>query len=136
LTTVRRCLRNRKYDTPVLVVEDNDLTREIVVRSLEDKGMTVMSANDGIEALACVDRQCPGLILLDLILPRMNGLDFLLELRKRAHCSMVPVVVMTERDISDADREKLHGQVENILQKGAHFRQEVLEQVKELMVGT
>jgi len=133
--TVQRCLRVKPGEQTVLVVEDNPATRELVTRSLEEQGIDVVPAVNGEDALVCVDQQRPALILLDLMLPKMNGFDFLLELRKRPDWREMPVVVMTEKDLSNRDREELSGYVERILHKGEHLRHDVLEQMKDLMLS-
>ncbi len=136
LKTVKRCLRRSGSSQTVLVVDDDPSIRHMVARTLTGQGVEVIPAVDGEQALACLDKRSLSLILLDLHLPRMSGFDFLLELRKRFADRSVPVVVMTGLDLSETQRSELTGKVEHILQKGAHLREDVLQQLKELVCTT
>ncbi|MBU1192889.1 MAG: response regulator [Gammaproteobacteria bacterium] len=118
----------------VLVVDDNHATRELVARTLIDAGFQVMKAEDGAQALVMLEQKTPVLILLDLILPKMNGFDFIARLRQHHEWQRLPVVVMTAMDLSSADRTALDGRVLGIVQKGVHLRQDLLEQVHKLLL--
>ncbi len=78
----------------ILVVDDETLVRETVGSLLSDEGYVVDQASDGHDAIAKVDAHCPDVILLDLMMPGMNGRQFLDALRDRGHADL-PVVVMT-----------------------------------------
>ncbi len=77
----------------ILVVDDETMVRETVGSLLVDEGYVVEQASDGADAIAKVDAHCPDVILLDLMMPGMNGRQFLDALRDKGHA--VPVVVMT-----------------------------------------
>ncbi len=113
----------------VLVVEDDESTRELVQRTLQSHGCTVVEAGNGQEALDQLENITPHVILLDLMMPEMNGFDFAEELRRHEEWRDIPVVVMTARELSSSDRERLSGKVQTVLQKGAYSRQELLQQV-------
>jgi DNA-binding response OmpR family regulator len=78
----------------VLVVDDEPMVREVVARYLEREGFRVDAAGDGREARELIDRSPPDLIVLDLMLPEVGGLDILTELRRR---SDLPVILLTAR---------------------------------------
>jgi CheY-like chemotaxis protein len=82
----------------VLVVDDNDDTRQMMRTLLTIKGYRVFEAADGEEAIQIVSSEEPGLVLLDLQLPRMNGLNVIRQLRSRERLTTVPLVVMTGYD--------------------------------------
>jgi CheY-like chemotaxis protein len=92
----------------ILLVDDNDDLRESLTEALEDKGYTVATACDGLVALAHLGSAAaerPDLILLDLMMPRMNGLQFREEQLSRTEYAKIPVVVLT----GDSHmREKVH----------------------------
>jgi PAS domain S-box-containing protein len=120
---------------PVLVVEDDETTRRLLRRMLEQDGWRVEEAENGSAALERVAATEPGLILLDLIMPEMDGFEFLEELRKRGARRAIPIVVVTSKDLTDEDRQRLQGSVQRILQKGAHGREELLREVRELIAA-
>jgi signal transduction histidine kinase/DNA-binding response OmpR family regulator/CHASE3 domain sensor protein len=99
--------RFRRSDGEVLVVDDDVDARHRLRTVLEREGWSVAEAGNGLEALQRVEHVVPQLILLDLTMPVMDGFSFLSELRNRPDCAHVPVVVLTARDLSRADRERL-----------------------------
>lgn len=82
----------------VLVADDNDDTRQMFQSLLAAKGYRVIEASDGEQAVEVVQRENPGLVLLDLQLPRLNGLDVIHRLRKDLGLIDVPLVVITGYD--------------------------------------
>jgi CheY-like chemotaxis protein len=123
-----------KYYTPgescsVLLVEDDQPTREMMARTLEKSDWTVSVAGNGREALAQLAQQKPRLILLDLMMPVMDGFDFLLEMRTNADWQDIPVIVLTAKDLTDEDRRLLSGRVEQIVEKGACAHDQVVSLV-------
>ena len=120
----------------VLVVEDDASTRELLVRSLQKEGWTVQQADDGRRGLECVAEDTPALIVLDLLLPEIDGFQFLEELRSRAdRASEIPVVVVTAKDLTQDDIERLRGRVEAVVRKDGHPSQEVVREVRKALEG-
>lgn len=118
----------------VLIVEDDDATRELFQRTLAKEGWIGTVASNGRVALGCVAQQKPDLILLDLMMPEMNGFEFITELRQVAEWRSIPIVVVTAMNLTPADLLQLNGYVEQILQKGAHSRDDLLREVKDLVL--
>jgi CheY-like chemotaxis protein len=122
-----------------LIAEDDPATRDLLRRTLEKDGWSVEEAANGREALAYVTRRQPALILLDLMMPEMDGFEFLAELRQRAEWQKIPVLVITAKDLSEEDRVFLNsslllsGCVKPVLQKGAFRLDDVLGQVRDLV---
>ena len=75
----------------------------------------------------------PELILLDLMMPEMDGFQFLDEIRKRKDWHAIPVIVVTAKELSAEDLQRLNGSVEKILQKGAYSREELIREVRDLV---
>ncbi|HSM36710.1 MAG TPA: response regulator [Longimicrobiales bacterium] len=120
----------------VLVVEDDASTRELLVRSLQKEGWTVQQADDGRRGLECVAEDTPALIVLDLLLPEIDGFQFLEELRSRDDpASEIPVVVVTAKDLSQDDIERLRGRVEAVVRKDGHPSQDVVREVRKALEG-
>ncbi|RVU13781.1 response regulator [Methylobacterium oryzihabitans] len=103
---------------PVLVVDDDADARERMTTLLTREGWRVASAEHGRAGLEAVAARRPGLILLDLMMPELDGFGFLRGLRARPEWRDIPVVVLTAKDITADDRRRLAGQADRILQKG------------------
>jgi len=117
----------------VLVVEDDKATRGVIVRSLKKEGWRVVEAENGRQALDRVAEEAPAVILLDLMMPTMDGIEFVTELRKTDAWRAIPVVVVTAKDLTAAEREVLNGQVSGVLSKGAYSHENLLADIR-LMV--
>lgn len=115
----------------VLVVDDDETTRQVIRRALLKQGWVVAEAENGRAALGLLAQGLPRLILLDLIMPEMDGFEFLAELRHHVTWRSIPVIVLTSKDLTPEDRLRLTGNVEKILQKGAYSRETLLREVRE-----
>jgi len=86
----------------ILVVDDDEINRTLLVRRLTPEGHTVRVARDGLEALAAVEEAVPDLVLLDVMMPHLDGFDVCRRLRERPHTRAVPVILLTAlRDRED-----------------------------------
>ncbi|MCH8305594.1 MAG: CHASE domain-containing protein [Candidatus Marinimicrobia bacterium] len=101
----------------VLVVEDDKDTRERYSRSLKKNNWKVYQAENGVKALKQVGKKIPDLILLDLMMPVMDGFEFVEKLQQNEEWSSIPVVVITAKDLSKEDRIRLRGRILDIIQK-------------------
>jgi len=119
----------------VLLVEDDTETREVMARALKKAGWTVSGAGNGQEALDIMSNLQPMLILLDLMMPVMDGFDFLAELRARPEWQQIPVIVITAKDLTKDDRNRLAGRVEEVLEKNAYTREQLLQRVSEAVTA-
>ncbi len=118
---------------PVLVVEDDAATREVTRAILEKEGWAVTEAAHGHAALACMERERPCLILLDLMMPEMDGFEFAAQVRQRPEWRAIPIIVLTARDLTVKDRQRLSGFVERILLKAGDSHEELLRQLRDLL---
>ncbi|MCW5554049.1 MAG: response regulator [Verrucomicrobiae bacterium] len=116
----------------VLVVEDDAATREMLRRTLEKDGWQVSEAANGRLGLEQLQSRMPGVILLDLMMPEMDGFEFMRALRERPDGRLVPVVVITAKDLTEEDRRRLNGQVAKILPKGTTSSEELLAELRAL----
>jgi len=116
---------------PVLVIEDDLDTREMLRRSLEKELWTVRVASHGKEGLKQVDVQMPSIILLDLMMPEMDGFEFLSEFRKRWPDSTTQIVVVTAKDITPEEKIRLQGYISIVLQKGTYSKEQLLNQIRD-----
>lgn len=117
----------------VLVVEDDRKTRELLRRNLEMEGWEVLEAGDGNEALNLLTEPLPDLILLDLILPGMDGFQFVERIRGNRRWASIPIVVVTSKDLTRKDRELLNDHVSEVVQKGLYTREDLMKKVREMV---
>jgi CheY-like chemotaxis protein len=110
-----------------LLVDDDDLVRRVVRQVLQPLGWQVSEAENGQVAVESLGAARPDVIILDLMMPKMDGFEFLDELRSREDWQDIPVVVITAKDLTDEDRARLNGGVERIIQKSD--RDEMLRQL-------
>ncbi len=118
---------------PVLLIEDDLATRQVTRAILEKEGWKVTEAGNGRVALECMERERPSLILLDLMMPEMDGFEFAVRVRRNVDWRLIPIVVLTAYDLSSEDRERLNGHVETILRKAGDSRDALLHQLRDLL---
>ena len=119
--------------SPILVIEDDADAREMFRRTIQEHGWTVIDAENGRVGLQRLKERPPGVILLDLMMPEMDGFGFIEELRRNPQYRHIPVVVVTAKDLTEQDRHRLHGQVVQILQKGGYSTQKLLDEIQHLL---
>jgi signal transduction histidine kinase/CheY-like chemotaxis protein len=119
---------------PLLVVEDDKDTREMLRRLLQKQGWTVLEAANGREALDVVAISPPALVLLDLMMPEMDGFEFLRRFRRAPVTEHIPVVVLTAKELTSDDIAELEGAVTRVLQKGAHSGDDILQEIRRQLV--
>ncbi len=117
----------------VLLVEDDRDTRELLRRHLESEGWTVEEAENGRAGLEALERRRPALVLLDLMMPVMDGWQFAAELRRHEAWHGIPIVVLTAKDLTAEDRRMLDGDVQALLRKGAVSPDELLREIRHVM---
>lgn len=130
LAKVLRQHRCERPLCPVLVVEDDADNRHLLRSILEKEGWTVTEAENGSDALACIEMHRPELILLDLMMPEMDGFEFVAAMKSHPEWRSIPIVVITAKDVTEEDRRKLNGQVQRILSKSGLNRDILLEEVQ------
>jgi PAS domain S-box-containing protein len=133
LIAVLERYRRENQARTILVVEDDPATRDSLRRALEPGGWAVDEAENGQIGLARVERSRPGLILLDLMMPEMDGFEFITELRRHEEWRSIPVVVITAKDLTTEDHRRLNGYVAATVQKSAYNREELLAEVRDLL---
>ena len=119
----------------ILVVDDEEFARKILTQGLEKEGWNVNQAENGLVALDRIAKQRPDLILLDLMMPVMNGHQFVGELHKHEEWRSIPIIVVTARDMSAEERIALDGFVEKVLPKHAFTEEGLLTEIQDLIAA-
>ena len=119
----------------VLVVDDDADARERMRTMLTRNGLEVALAANGVQGLEAVAAQMPALVLLDLMMPEMDGYTFLERLRERPEWQQIPVVVMTAQTIDDEVRRRLAGRADRVIAKGSLDLRTLAGQLHEMVVA-
>lgn len=130
---LRKLPRDGKPEQSILLVEDDEGARDLLRRMLESQGWKVHEAANGRLALERMKQVAPHLVVLDLMMPEMDGFDFVTEFRKHDEWKKIPVVVVTAKEITSEDRSRLNGYVQNVFRKGAFEREELLAGIREIL---
>lgn len=118
---------------PILLVEGDPATRALTSAMLEKEGWKVCVAENGRIALECMEQERPIVVLLDLMMPDMDGFEFVERVRMNPVWSRIPIVVVTAKDLTADERKRLNGSVEAILHKTGGSRGEILNQMRGLV---
>jgi len=133
LTEVMHRLGIDPHDKPLLLVEDNPLTTDALSRMLEADGWEVRPARDGFQAMEHLQLEHPSLVLLDLMMPGMDGFQLIAEMQQNESLRDIPVLVLTAKSLTAEDQDRLTGPpVQQVLQKGACSKESLLKAVRTL----
>jgi signal transduction histidine kinase/CheY-like chemotaxis protein len=116
----------------VLVVDDDPASRDVLRPILQAEGWTVVEAENGRVGLDMISEAVPDLVLLDLVMPVMDGFAFASELSREDAWRAIPVVVMTAKDLTDEERQRLNGLVTRILNKDSDGNDGLLKAVRDI----
>ncbi len=130
LVALLRRFACRKKVCTALVVDDDEDSRRVLSQALGREGWDAIEARDGSEGLLKLEGRVPDLVLLDLMMPGMDGFEFSLQVRRNPQWRAIPIVVVTAMEISHEDRVRLNGKVERVLQKGSYSTDELLNELR------
>jgi CheY-like chemotaxis protein len=124
--------RAQAQPTRVLLVEDDSFQRERMHAWLESQRWVVQEAANGREALDRLQQSKPDLILLDLMMPEMDGFQVVATLQKEAGWRDIPVIVITALDLDAKDRDRLNSGVQSVLVKETFQPADLVERIRRL----
>ncbi|WP_455208218.1 ATP-binding response regulator [Kaarinaea lacus] len=131
-STINRCVRKAGQDT-ILVIDDDADARKLARLILENDGYSIIEAENGYLGLMRVAERKPSVILLDLLMPNMNGQEFLNELGLNERWQDIPVIALTAMELDENERRSLEKRVSMIIQKGAYSIDHMLTAVREIL---
>lgn len=124
---------NNEKNTSILIVEDDKFLRELLVRKLETAGFQTSAAVDGQEALVKIKEELPQMILLDLVLPGIDGFEVLKQIKEDAKTNKIPVIILSNLgQREEVERGIKLGAADYLIK--AHFTpEEIIEKVKGIL---
>jgi threonine synthase len=118
----------------IAIVEDTAEARRLIRRILQSQGsFTILEASNGREGLELIQRELPDLVILDLMMPEMDGFTVIEALRAKQETATIPVIVATAKELTPDEKNRLSGQIQSLMQKGDFLNDEFLEEVKALI---
>jgi CheY-like chemotaxis protein len=114
----------------LLVVDDDPLVPDLVQQLLEDAPYEVIAAADGQEALEAISRQCPDIVLLDLLMPRLDGFGVIGQLRECPEHRDIPIIVLTAKTLTADELTQLQQSVAKVIQKQGLERERLLRELR------
>jgi CheY-like chemotaxis protein len=133
LSALERCLPAKGPARPVLVVEDDTPTREFIAEMLTAQGYIVATAADGAQGRAYVSEFLPQLVILDLMLPKVSGLELLGSWRSSSRTANLPVFVLTSRDLIQEEQSYIRTHAETLLRKHEPWPQALVKQLRRVV---
>ncbi|MEO5511875.1 MAG: response regulator [Longimicrobiales bacterium] len=133
LSDALRRVQADMHSGPILIVDDDADVREMLRRILEKDGWKTVEAENGRIALDIMERQKPAAVLLDLMMPEMDGFTFVDELQRRELTDLPPIIVLTAKTLTESDRQRLHGAVARVLHKGEQSSSELMNELRRAM---
>jgi threonine synthase len=118
----------------IAIVEDTTEARRLIRRILQSQGnFTILEAVNGREGLSLIQRELPDLVILDLMMPEMDGFSVIEALRSKQETATIPVIVVTAKELTSEEKNRLSGNIQAHMQKGDFLNDEFLEEVKSLI---
>jgi CheY-like chemotaxis protein len=119
----------------ILIVDDDPASIDLIAEGVLEVADTVLSASGGQEAIEIARRELPDAIILDLLMPDVNGFDVVVALNERPETARIPILIITAMQVSAADRERLNGYVTAIMEKGDVGPGQLTDQIRRAMAG-
>ncbi len=118
----------------IAIVDDMPEVRTLVKRILQSQGAyTLFEASNGREAIEMIRRELPNLVILDLMMPEVDGFSVLDTLKSQPETAEIPVIVVTAKELTPAEKERLKGRIQSLMQKGDFMSDELLDEVRTLL---
>ena len=119
--------------TKILLIEDDPSLRSLYEAAFSKAGFEVLSATDGDEGLTKIKTMNPNAVLLDLVIPRMNGFEVLEELKNDSYAKNIPVFIFTSLATDENAEEALQRGATKVISKNDHEPHEVVEMIKNFL---
>jgi len=120
----------------IVIVDDTPDARRLIRRILQSQDdYTIFEASNGYEAIELAKKELPDLIILDLMMPEIDGFAVLDGLKADPRTAPIPVIVVTAKELTSEEKERLNGQTQALLQKGEFMSDEFLDEIRTTLKG-
>jgi CheY-like chemotaxis protein len=130
---LKKSKKRKKNVSQILVVDDDDKALKLTGNFLEKKGFDVEKAKDGVEALRKIRASKPDLLILDLMMPQMSGFEVVDVMRQDPALKEIPIIILTAKELTKAEKEMLNGQVRCLMQKASYSTDDLLYEIKRVI---
>ena len=120
----------------VLAIDDDPKAIELLAAALEPEGFQVLRSHGGEEGLAIAESQHPDIIILDLLMPGLNGFEVLDRLEKSSTTEKPPVLIFSVKDLTPDEKERLKGRIARFAQKQEYTPQRLVGLVRDVLQRT
>jgi len=118
----------------IAIIEDNPDAARLIRRILQAQGdYLIEEARDGLEGLMLIQEKRPNLVILDLMMPGLDGFAIVDAMKKDGRLQDVPVIVITAKELSAIERERLDGKIKALLQKGSFMDSDLLSDIRQAL---
>ncbi len=132
LSALNRVTSDRFHN--ILIVDDTEQARRLIHRILQAQGKyNLLEAADGRKAIQIAQAEKPDLIILDLMMPELDGFTVLDALKADPHTAAIPVIVVTAKELTGEEKKRLKGQIQSLMQKGEFLTDDLVEKVREII---
>lgn len=135
ISTVNACIpgeRNKDTSIKILIVDDDEKAVKYIGAVLDNEGFHVLKAYSGEAGINLAINSNPDLIILDLLMPGVNGFDVVEKLRVHPTAKKIPIIICSAKDITPEDKKELNGNILVIVQKGRHTKDDLLVAIKNI----
>jgi len=120
---------SKKKGATILVVDDQEENVQLMADVLSSAGYVTLAAHSGLEALELLKTNAPRAILLDMLMPGMDGFEVIRRIRDNPATARIPIMVITAMWVSDEDRQRIEREAQSIFQKGTFWIEDLLNEV-------
>ncbi|MCP5095028.1 MAG: pyridoxal-phosphate dependent enzyme [Chloroflexi bacterium] len=118
----------------IAIIEDNPDAARLIRRILQAQGdFLIEEANNGISGLKLIESTKPNLVILDLMMPGIDGFDIVEAMKESPYLNHIPIIVITAKELSAIERERLNGKIKALLQKGSFMDSDLLTDIKQAL---
>jgi CheY-like chemotaxis protein len=125
--------KNRAHPINILLIDDDPLAVETLAGMLEPEGFNISRAYSGRQGLDMAFEQLPDLIVVDLLMPDVSGFEVVRRLKEHPRLQDTPLFVVTVKDLTRDDEQRLNSLASAVMQKGAFIRDEFVQEVRKLI---
>lgn len=127
--------RQQREDLPILVIDDDPMAVELVEAILRGERFQVRKAYSGAEGITVARQEKPALIVLDLLMPEVDGFTVVEQLRADPVTASIPIVILTSKNLTPEEKKRLNGKISSLARKGEFSRATFVELVRGCLPG-